>query len=156
MKILIKKEVANKIKNAVIKAGKNEIKGACYAAQKECNVFEIEDVYISPKIGTFSFSNLVVSFKYKKFEKQYFKKHNYEYEKHNYIGDWHSHPSFELIPSLYDKKEAIDELKKSNAYFLVQLIVKVIDDELQMKCYYYNSNTIAELCETFIVDDNPV
>lgn len=150
MKIIIKKEIAEKIKKAVKKAGINEIKGACFAAKKDYEIFEIEDIYISPRIGTFSFSNLVVSLKYKLFENKYFRKHNYEYEKHNYIGDWHSHPSFELIPSSYDKEEVIDELKKSNALFLIQIIVKVIDEELKMKCYYYDSNTIACPCEISI------
>lgn len=149
MKIIVKNEVANKIKKVVKKAGKNEIKGACFAAKIDDNVFEIEDVYIS-KIGSFSFSNLVISFKYRMFENKYFKKHNYDYERHNYIGDWHSHPSFELVPSSYDKEEVIDELSKSNAHFLIQIIVKVSDDNLQMKCYYYNLNTIASPCEIVI------
>ena len=147
MKIIVEKEIANKIRKAVQKAGFNEIKGACFAAKLDNDIFEIEDVYISPKIGSFSFSNLVISFKYRLFENRYFKKHNYEYEKHNYIGDWHSHPLFELIPSTYDKEEVVDELKKSNAHFLIQIIVKIVNNELEMKCYYYNLSTIACPCE---------
>lgn len=149
MKIIVKKEVADKIKKAVKKAGKKEIKGACFAEKIDDNIFEIEDVYIS-KIGSFSFSNLVVSFKYRMFENKYFKKHSNDYEKHNYIGDWHSHPSFELVPSSYDKKEVIDELSKSNAHFLIQIIVKISNENLQMKCYHYNLNTIATPCEIII------
>lgn len=156
MRIIVKKEIANKIKNAVKKAGVNEIKGACFAEKLDDDVFEIEDAYISPKIGSYAFSNLIISFKYKMFENKYFKKHNYEYEKHNYIGDWHSHPSFELIPSSFDKREVLDELSKSNAHFLIQLIVKICCEELQMKCYYYNANIIAAQCEITIKNDEVI
>ena len=150
MKIIIQNDVKTKLYEALTKAGINEIKGACFAYNSSPNVFEIEEVYISPVQGTFAFSNLIINYKYKKFERDYFKRHNYDYEKHNYIGDWHSHPSFDCIPSQYDIKEVLDELSKSNANFLIQLILKIENGKLIGNCYYYNSKEKTIKCELLL------
>lgn len=146
MKIVIKKEVTSKIYETVQLAGINEIKGSCYAFHKDNDLFEIEETYISQQKGTFSFSNLIINCKYNLFEKRYYKKHRNNFKEHNYIGDWHSHPSFKLKPSNYDIEEVNSELINSNANFLIQIIVKIVNNELIGKCYYYNRNSVFEEC----------
>ena len=60
MKIIIQNDVKTKLYEDLMKAGINEIKGACFAYNSSPNVFEIEEVYISPVHGTFAFSNLII------------------------------------------------------------------------------------------------
>ena len=150
MKIIVPKEIAIKIFEAVKKEGLCEIKGSLYAQFISENQYKIEDVFISKNKGTHFFSNLIINHAYHKFEKQYFKKHNYDYVNHNYIGDWHSHPSFECKPSSYDEKEIKTELLSSNAHFLIQLIVKVIDDELCGNCFCCNRDMVLRKCDLII------
>ena len=138
MKIIIKKEVANKIKEKILDDMPNESKGACFAYHKDEEVFEIIDTYISKYKGTKFFANLIVNRKYKKFEKLFYKSKGHDYKHYNYIGDWHSHPSFECVPSIFDKKEIDDELNHSNAYFLIQIILKVKEGLLLGRCFLYN------------------
>lgn len=57
MKIIIQNDVKTKLYEDLMKAGINEIKGACFAYNSSPNVFEIEEVYISPVHGTFAFLN---------------------------------------------------------------------------------------------------
>ena len=140
MKVFVPKEISNKIFLAVKKSGLNEIKGALFAEKKDDNCFQIEDVYIGNEIGTTVFSRLTVNARYKTFKRKYFKKHNKDYINHNYIGDWHSHPLFKCVPSDYDKKELIDELKNSNALFLIQVILKIENERLCGNCFYCNKN----------------
>lgn len=151
MKILIKDDVKRLLYDSIKKAGDKEIKGACFARYINDEYFEIEDIYISEIKGTKFFSNLIINNKYKKFVNSYFKKHNFDFTKHNYIGDWHSHPSFSCEPSSYDIKEACDEFIKSNANFLIQIILKIKDDRLFGNCFLYNSLVTAEKCELIIV-----
>ena len=147
MKIIVQKTVVSKIIDALKRAGLNETKGACFASRISNDCYSIEDVFLSKEKGTTFFSNLKINFSYKRFEKRYFKKHKYDYVNHNYIGDWHSHPSFDCLPSNYDKKEAFEELNNSNANFLIQLIVKLIDNEITGRCFLYLKNSITEECK---------
>lgn len=144
MKIIVQKEIVNKFYKILKKANHNEIKGACFAKFIESGIYEIEEIYISPRIGSKFFSNLIINNKYKKFEKQYYNKHSFDYKVHNYIGDWHSHPLFDCIPSNYDINELEEELQKSNANFLIQLIIKIENNCLIGRCYY-----ISKLSKTF-------
>jgi len=153
MKIIVPKNIVDSIFGAVEKAGVCEIKGALYAKYISSNCYEIEDVFISKNAGTSFFSNLIIGFSYHRFEKNYFKKHNNDFKNHNYIGDWHSHPSFECIPSEYDVKEAFDELRNSNANFLIQLIVKNDGGKLIGNCFLYNDNESHEKCSLVIENE---
>lgn len=150
MKIIVPKEIANKILSAIIKEGVRETKGALFAKFVSENCYEIEDVYISKVKGTNVFSNLIVNYSYHKFEKQYHKKHKKDYVNHNYIGDWHSHPLFECNPSSYDISECFDELKNSNANFLIQLIVKVNNEKMIGNCFLYKRDGTNRKCELII------
>ena len=150
MKIIVQKEVRIKIQNKLNKSRSNESKGACFAFRMSNDCYLIEDVFISKEKGTFCFSNLKINFRYKRFEKNYFRKHNFDYLNHNYIGDWHSHPSFECKPSNYDKKEAFEELKKSNANFLIQLILKMDKGQLVGRCFLYQEHIKVKECDLVI------
>lgn len=150
MKIIVPKEISERIYKQVDKNGVNETKGALFAEQTGNEEFLIEDVYMSKTKGNTVFSNLINNCAYKRFEKKYFKKHSFDYEKHNYIGDWHSHPLYECVPSNFDKKELMEELSKSNAIFLIQVILKIENKQLIGKCYFCNKNSTYKECTLII------
>lgn len=150
MRIIVPKEVTNKILPTILEAGSLETKGALFARYVSLDCYEIEDVYISKIKGTNFFSNLIINHSYRKFEKRYYKKFKYDYENHNYIGDWHSHPLFECNPSSYDISEAFDELNNSNANFLIQLILKSEDGVLKGNCFLYKRGGVKEKCDLVI------
>jgi hypothetical protein len=57
----------------------------------------------------------------------FFQRAQHDYTRFNYIGEWHSHPSFEPIPSLRDDtsmREIIQD-PEVGANFVVLLIVKL-------------------------------
>lgn len=150
MKIILTKEVSRKIKEKLLSSGLLESKGACFAHYVDKNHYEVIDTFISDYKGTSTFTKLLINRRYKRFEKEFYKKHKYDYKNYNYIGDWHSHPLFECVPSNYDICEAKNELDNSNGNFLIQIIVKLDRNELKGKCFLYNSNFVAKEIHLFI------
>ena len=57
----------------------------------------------------------------------FFDKASHDYTRFNYIGEWHSHPSFEPVPSGRDDASMIEIVQdaKVGANFVVLLIVKL-------------------------------
>lgn len=152
MKIIVPEKMSKIILDHVKKYSPNETKGALFARKIDDETFEIDAVYIEKKVGTFAFVILENNCRYKKFQAVYNKKHHYDYKNHNYIGDWHSHPSFALFPSEYDKSEVVEDLTKSNANFLIQMIVKENKGKLIGNCFFYNKQEIAKKIELEIIN----
>jgi proteasome lid subunit RPN8/RPN11 len=141
--LIIPKKIRNDIYEYVNKYSPNETKGALFAEKLDDETYKVEAVYFEKKVGTFAFVTLFNNERYKKFCANYFNKYKNQYEIHNYIGDWHSHPSFSCVPSLYDKNEVIKDLKNSNANFLIQLIVKIEKNCLVGNAFLYNNQVTA-------------
>lgn len=148
--IIIPKRLRILIHSYVKKYSPNETKGALFAKKINDETFEVEDVYLEPNIGTFSFVKLYNNKMYRRFCKQYFDKHKGEYHLHNYIGDWHSHPLFSCNPSYYDIQEVERDLEKSNAKFLIQIILKDENNKLIGNAFYYNKEVSAKKIELII------
>ena len=141
--IIIPKRIRKIIYENVKKHSPNETKGALFACKKDDSTFEIEDIYIEPSVGSFAFVKLYNNKSYKRFCQKYFSKHEDEDNVHNYIGDWHSHPSFSCYPSSYDKQEVEEDLRQSNALFLIQIILKIEHNKLIGNAFLYNKDCSA-------------
>ena len=62
---------------------------------------------------------------------QFFDSTGHDYTRFNYIGEWHSHPSFEPVPSSADHKSmnAIIMDNKVGCNFVVLLVVKLSSEQ---------------------------
>ena len=62
---------------------------------------------------------------------EYFRQSGHDYTRFNYLGEWHSHPSFSVQPSLTDHRSMLDIVTnaKVGANFVVLLIFKLVDRE---------------------------
>lgn len=147
MKIIMPKTISKKIYQRIKETSPNETKGALFAKKINDDLYEIDAVYFEKIIGTYAFVKLYNNEAYKKFQEKYHAKHLNDYETHNYIGDWHSHPSFECYPSSYDRLEVESDLQKSNAKFLIQMILKNINQSLTGNCFLYNAFVSVEQIE---------
>lgn len=70
---------------------------------------------------------------------RFFRRTKREYRRFNYIGEWHSHPSFELHPSATDDRtmfEIVDD-PSTGARFALSIIVKLVGADLEAKAYVY-------------------
>jgi integrative and conjugative element protein (TIGR02256 family) len=70
----------------------------------------------------------------------FFRKSGYCYSRFNYLGEWHSHPSFSVQPSMTDHQSMLDIVMDARvgANFVVLLIFKLVrQDELEGSAYTY-------------------
>lgn len=126
MKILLPEEIASKLTKALKKAGYKEIGGILMGEYVSEAVYRIKDLTIQFSGGTSSFfvrfaeeiSNPL---------QRFFKETGYDFTRFNYLGEWHSHPSFALLPSSTDCKSMweIVEDPSISANFAVLMIVRL-------------------------------
>jgi proteasome lid subunit RPN8/RPN11 len=70
---------------------------------------------------------------------RFFHRTRRDYQRFNYLGEWHSHPSFELQPSTTDDRTMFDIVNDpgTGARFALSLIVKLIDEDLEARAFVY-------------------
>jgi [CysO sulfur-carrier protein]-S-L-cysteine hydrolase len=138
IRLILRREVAERICAALRIAGRREIGGVLMAEHTGPNEFEVVDLTVHSR-GTFAYflrkaEEVVTRLK------SFFEHVNHDYERFNYAGEWHSHPSFELKPSRKDDhsmREIVQD-REVGANFAALLIVKLGDNgELMARAYTY-------------------
>lgn len=131
IKIIIPKKIKNKMISELKKAGSREIGGVLLGEHLAENTFSIYDITIQSSGGSWISFMRKLPASFKKTINQFFQKTNFQYSKYNYLGEWHSHPSFELTPSSRDIQTMFEIVEDNNvgANFAILLIVK-FDSEL--------------------------
>jgi [CysO sulfur-carrier protein]-S-L-cysteine hydrolase len=127
------------IREACIKSGEKEIGGMLFAQHTDVNTFRILEITAASE-NPGNIFNFLRELKYSlKCLQKFFERHQHKYTEYNYLGEWHSHPSFELIPSSTDDATMLEiiEDQKVGAYFAVLLIVKIQEKELIAKAWAY-------------------
>lgn len=124
--------IEQRLKMELQNAGEREIGGILMGEHVERETFRICDFTIQRDGGTwFTFVRRVQK-SLKQSLRQFFEKNKHNYTKFNYLGEWHSHPSFNLIPSLQDRQSMFDIVNNPEvgANFVVLLLVKLNHEEI--------------------------
>jgi integrative and conjugative element protein (TIGR02256 family) len=131
-------EVKNKIKETLLHHGINEIGGIIIGRKEAEEYFKIIDVSISIEEKSLSFYRF---FKSARKSQKLLNKH-FKNKTGYYIGEWHSHPSFSLNPSITDAATMFGIVRNSkmNINFCLLLIVKLMDDELLYKAFFFHKD----------------
>ena len=126
MQILLPPEIVERLVTALDKAGDREIGGILMGEHIAENVFRVKDLTIQRHSGSFAtFLRLVQGFL--KPLRRFFHTTDNNYIRFNYLGEWHSHPSFVLMPSNKDcetMRDIVDD-PDVGANFVVLMIVKL-------------------------------
>ena len=108
------------------KAGRREIGGVLVGEHLAEATFRVADFSVQRSGGSVScFVRQPV--KHRRFLKRFFKRTGRDFERFNYLGEWHSHPCFEAVPSSTDlsQMQAIVEDETNAAHFALLLIVRM-------------------------------
>ena len=126
MKIHLPTNIQNELVPALQKAGSCEIGGVLMGEHIDEAEFRIIDLTIQAQFGRVVFFVRLVEDIVKPL-KRFFKRTGYNYRKFNYLGEWHSHPSFPLVPSQKDIQSMLEIVTDSDigANFAVLLIVRL-------------------------------
>jgi [CysO sulfur-carrier protein]-S-L-cysteine hydrolase len=126
VKILLPEEMASRLTKALKQAGPKEIGGILMGEYVSEAVYRIKDLTIQFSSGTSSF--------FVRFAEEitnplqrFFEETGYNFTRFNYLGEWHSHPSFALLPSNTDCESMweIVEDPSIGANFAVLMIVRL-------------------------------
>lgn len=126
IKVILPKRIENKMLTELKKAGSREIGGVLMGEHIEENIYRIYDITVQSQGGSWISFVRHLSISMKSALNRFFQKTNFEYSKYNYLGEWHSHPSFNLSPSSRDIQTMVEIVNDKNvgANFAILLIVK--------------------------------
>lgn len=112
------------------KAGRREIGGIMMGEQLAPNEFKVTELTYQRYGGMFAkfVRNARIALVALQ---QFFTRTGHQYSQFNYLGEWHSHPSFEPVPSTTDHKSMIDVACHQNtgANFLLLMIARLCNSE---------------------------
>ena len=136
--LILPPPIQDKIRTALLKAGRHEIGGVLMAEHVGPNEFEVKDLTVHRCGSVFNFVRAIEEALSRL--RTFFDRAQHDYTRFNYIGEWHSHPSFEPVPSPRDDdsmREIVQD-QQVGANFVVLLIVKLHgDDELRGSVHTY-------------------
>lgn len=126
MRLKIPSDQVAAVHDALARAGANEIGGQIFGEQLAPSQFLASELTFQKRRGTFTrfFVDLVQA---TCDALRFFHKTQHRYARFNYIGEWHSHPNFEVRPSVVDV-ESMRKLVRDPAFkgrFAVLMIFKV-------------------------------
>ena len=145
--LILQPNVTQKIVKTLAKAGRHEIGGVLMAEHLGRNEFTVRDLTVHSRGALASFvrriEDALVHLR------SFFLRTNHDYVRFNYIGEWHSHPSFDLEPSPKDDASMIEIVLDSTvgANFVVLLLVKLdLHGGLLANAHLYLPNATRMRC----------
>jgi hypothetical protein len=135
--LILPLELRQTIKAALRKACTREVGGVLMAEHLGPNRFLVKEITVHRRGAFASFVRLVEDAVGRL--RSFFEQSRHEYTRYNYIGEWHSHPSFEPIPSPKDDASMIEIVQDPTvgANFAVLLVVKLIRGDLVATLHTY-------------------
>lgn len=118
------------IEAALRRSGHYEVGGILMAEHVGPNAFVVRDLTVHRRGTIFNFVRQIDGALRRL--RAFFQSADNDYTRFNYIGEWHSHPRFDPVPSGRDDSSMREIVQDPNvsANFVVLLIVKFTDDQL--------------------------
>jgi [CysO sulfur-carrier protein]-S-L-cysteine hydrolase len=133
MKLQINCDVIDRLKLALRRAGRKEIGGVLMGEFLGDEKFQLLEFSLQEFGGTKAHFSRDLLHNKAELEK-FFEKTGRDYSRFNYLGEWHSHPSFEAVPSIDDINSMISIVRNPDVgvYRAVLLIVRLRGKALEM------------------------
>ena len=146
LRIKLSPETVAVLKGACVRAGERETGGMLFGEHITKGDFVVVEATVEA-VGLFASFVRAIKDGFAKLE-NFFRRTRYDFTRFNYLGEWHSHPSFALIPSSTDSAtmQAIVEEPSTGALFLVLLIVKLEENELRAGAWAYFPGSPRQTC----------
>lgn len=134
MQVALSNDVVARLVHALALAGSKEIGGILMAEQlNEAGQFRVVDFSVDPHSGKADYFQRDPSTHGAVLE-AFFERNGHDYARFNYLGEWHSHPTFPVRPSLRDMKTMLHLVNGDEGIdFALLMIVKLIEAKT-MEC----------------------
>jgi len=145
--LVLQPNTTRTIAAALEKAGRHEVGGVLMAEHVDLNEFTIAELTVHNRGSLASFVRRIEDALIHL--TSFFVRTNRDYRRFNYIGEWHSHPLFELEPSLKDDASMMQIMLDPvvGATFAVLLLVKLDERRsLLANAYLYLPDATRHRC----------
>lgn len=148
MRLKVPPDQAQALRRKLIRAGTNEIGGQLFGEQLAPSHFRVTELTFQKRPGTFA-RFLVDLVQAARDAISFFERTNRQYTRFNYIGEWHSHPSFEVEPSTTDINTMLSLVEDASfqGTFAVLMIVRLKGEELISKAWLFDASTRVQNVE---------
>lgn len=126
MRIELAPDIDKRLRKVLREAGRREIGGMLFAEQLAPARFRLME------FSTDQFSGSHTKFRrdpalHQKTMEEFFERTGRDFSRFNYLGEWHSHPSFSVHPSMEDLETMFDIVENKNTAitFALLLIVRL-------------------------------
>lgn len=139
MRLRIPADQLTKLKVALVEAGDREIGGQIFGEQLAPSDFLASDITIQKRRGTLA-RFIVDLLQAARDATRFFDRTGRRYARYNYVGEWHSHPSFEVHPSARDS-ETMRELVEDAGFrgsFAVLMIVRLDPEDIALGAWVFD------------------
>jgi hypothetical protein len=139
MKLVLPRDERVKLLNALARSGSSESGGQMFGEQLAPSYFRIAELTVQTQRGTFA-SFVVDVVEAARSAVAFFRRTGHNYRRHNYLGEWHSHPSFAVVPSTKDSNtmRALVSADDFVGTFAVLMIARLDEVELQVAAWLYD------------------
>jgi len=131
MRLAIAPSQTRKLRAALGRGGSREIGGQLFGEQLAPSNFQVTEVTLQSRPGTVA--RFVVDLvDAARSALRFFERHGHAYSRFNYVGEWHSHPSFDVTPSSTDSATMRSLVSDPDfrGHFAVLVIVRLDGDQL--------------------------
>lgn len=139
MKVILPSDQVRRLRGALARAGTWESGGQLFGEQLAPSRFRVTDLTVQRRLGAFA-TFIVDLVEAGQAAVEFFRRTGHAYSRHNYIGEWHSHPSFDVAPSAKDSRTmrelvAADDFRGS---FAVLMIARLDGPELRTGAWLFD------------------
>lgn len=136
MQIELRPEVRLRLQEALRRAGRREIGGMIFAEQlSAAGHFCVVDFSLDTYSGSTTRFNREPGVHRRALE-DFYRRTGYDFTRFNYLGEWHSHPSFSVHPSLHDIATMTDLVETSTEISFAILLIVRLRLRLWMNCTF--------------------
>jgi [CysO sulfur-carrier protein]-S-L-cysteine hydrolase len=153
MKLLLSPKIVNRLRRE-LRGRRHEIGGVLVGENVGPDTFRLVDISVQHSGGT------VVHFvrdpeHHREFLADFFARTGNDFKRFNYIGEWHSHPAFEAVPSGEDIGSMFDIIEDPavGVNFAILIIARLeCGRVLQLSATLFRAGIIPEPIEVIIND----
>lgn len=141
MKLSLPNDQSGQLRDALRRAATAEIGGQMYGEQLGPSVFVVTELTFQKRLG--SFARFVVDLlQATRDALRFFDRTQHRYARYNYIGEWHSHPSFEAVPSRTDlaAMRTLVSDRDFRGHFAVLMITRLDGERLTCNGWLFDPN----------------
>jgi hypothetical protein len=133
VRIRVAHDQLEKLLVALRGAGRREAGGQLYGEQLAPSHFKVNELTVQEQLGTRAHFTVNIPSALRD-ATTYFERTGHNYQRFNYIGEWHSHPSFDVSPSDEDRTTMLDLVRDTEfkGTFAVLMIVRL--DRSALSC----------------------